>query len=130
MSFRWLEPRCGSLTMMASPPRMRSGPYSRIELGAITLIGTKWAGWAKDWATQRKSLSKKAQEKSARVLMLVEKAARRMVTAISSVMLMRALRMTSKVTGSIAGRSTTAASSTNVLAGFLAVTEAPARAAA
>ena len=42
-----------------------------------------------------------AQEKSARVLMLVENAARRMVTAISSVTLRIAFRITSNVTGSI-----------------------------
>ena len=62
------------------------------------------AGCAKDCAMQRSCVSKNAQEKSARVLMLVENAARRMVTAISSVMLTSALRMTSKVTGSMAGR--------------------------
>jgi hypothetical protein len=43
----------------------------------------------------------KAQEKSARVLMLVENAARRMVMAISSVTLSNAFLITSKVTGSM-----------------------------
>src|SRR4029453_2465971 len=71
--------------------------------------GTRWAGeprcagWAKAWAIMRRSRSKNAQEKSPRVLMFVEYAARRRVAPISSVMASSALRMTSKRTGSTSG---------------------------
>src|SRR5262249_32622833 len=69
--------------------------------------GTMWAseprceGWAKAWAMVRRSRSKNAQEKSPRVLMLVEYAARRRVAPISSVMASSAFRITSKRTGSM-----------------------------
>src|SRR5687768_3091470 len=59
-------------------------------------------GWAKAWAMVRSSRSKNAQEKSPRVLMFVEYAARRRVAPISSVMARRAFLMTSKRTGSMA----------------------------
>ena len=72
MSFRWLDPRCGSFTRIASPGRNRSGPNSRTEAGAIVAIATRCDGCAKDCAMQRSFVSKKAQEKSARVLMFVE----------------------------------------------------------
>ena len=58
-------------------------------------------GWVKAWATGRNWRSKKAQEKSARVLMLVEYALRRRAMAISSVASSRALRMTSNWMGSV-----------------------------
>ncbi len=51
---------------------MFSGPISRITAGTIEDIDTRCAGWAKDWATQSGVASKKAQEKSALVLMFVE----------------------------------------------------------
>ncbi len=69
--------------------------------------GTMWAseprcdGWAKACAIVRSSRSKNAQEKSPRVLMFVEYAARRSVAPISSVMARSAFRMTSKRTGSM-----------------------------
>src|SRR5262249_44338979 len=72
--------------------------------------GTMWAseprcdGWAKAWAIVRSSGSKNAQEKSPRVLMLVEYAARRSVAPISSVIAVSALRSTSNRTGSMAMR--------------------------
>src|SRR4029079_14050944 len=68
--------------------------------------GTMWAseprcdGWAKAWAIVRRSRSKNAQEKSARVLMFVEYAARRSVAPISSTVARSALRRTSNRTGS------------------------------
>src|SRR5213593_4089537 len=62
-------------------------------------------GWAKAWAIVRSSRSKNAHEKSPRVLMLVEYAARRSVAPISSVMASSALRMTSKRTGSMSAAS-------------------------
>ena len=86
---------------MASPASRLSAPNSRIDTGVMVDIATRCAGCANDCATQRSLASKKAHEKSARVLMLVENAARRTVTAISSVKLTTALRITSKVTGSI-----------------------------
>ena len=49
-------------------------------------------GWANDWAAIRACPSSSAHEKSSRVLMLVEYAARRSVTLISSVMPVRAWR--------------------------------------
>src|ERR1041384_2793547 len=61
----------------------------------------KWDGWAKAWAIVRNSASKNAHEKSPRVLILVEYAARRSVAPISSVMASSALRITSKRTGSM-----------------------------
>ena len=54
----------------------------------------------KPWATARSSASKKAHEKSARVLMFVEYALRRSVSTISSVAATSALRITSNVIGS------------------------------
>src|SRR5688572_21352138 len=58
-------------------------------------------GCAKACAMVRSWRSKKAQEKSPRVLILVEYAARRSVAPISSVIASRALRITSKRTGSM-----------------------------
>ena len=54
----------------------------------------------KPWATARSSASKKAHEKSARVLMFVEYALRRSVSTISSVAATSAFRITSNVIGS------------------------------
>ena len=65
-------PRWASLTTYESPGLIFSAPISRIETGTIDAMETRWAGCANDCATQRAEASKKAQEKSARVLMLVE----------------------------------------------------------
>jgi hypothetical protein len=93
---------------IASPGPSPSGPNSRIAFGVMVDIETRCGGCENDCAMHLSWLSKKAQERSARVLMLVENAARLTVSAISSVMLRRAFRMTSKVTGSIAGRCSSA----------------------
>src|SRR2546425_11965242 len=73
--------------------------------GTMWASEPKWDGWAKAWAMVRNSASKNAQEKSPRVLILVEYAALRSVAPISSVMASSALRMTSKRTGSTSAAS-------------------------
>src|SRR6267142_5611158 len=73
--------------------------------GTMWASEPKWDGWAKAWAIVRRSRSKNAHEKSPRVLILVEYAARRSVAPISSVMASSALRVTSKRTGSTSAAS-------------------------
>ena len=56
----------------ASPGRSFSIPYCRTVLGIILDMEARCTGWEKDWAMMRSLESNRAQEKSDRVLMLVE----------------------------------------------------------
>jgi hypothetical protein len=62
----------------------------------------RWTGWVNACETERRSLSKKAQEKSCLVLTFVEYADRRRAIAISSAACVRALRITSNLIESTA----------------------------
>ncbi len=57
---------------ITSPGPSRSGPYSRTALGTCSTIEPRCTGWAKPCAEARSAESKKAHEKSERVLMFVE----------------------------------------------------------
>ena len=86
--------------MITSPGPRFSGPYVRTACGTCSTIEPRWTGCVNPWATARSSASKKAHEKSERVLMFVEYALRRSVSTISSVAATSAFRITSKVIGS------------------------------
>ena len=72
MSFRWTPPTYGWFVTIASPGPSRSTPKVRNAFGTSSTIEPRCTGWLKLCATARSWLSKKAQEKSARVLMFVE----------------------------------------------------------
>src|SRR5262249_16866449 len=82
-----------------SPGWRCSAPYAWIARGTMWASEPRCEGWANAWAIVRSLLSKNAQEKSPRVLMFVEYAARRRVAPISSVTAVSAVRSTSQRTG-------------------------------
>ena len=66
ISFKCTPPLNGSFVRIASPGPSFSAPYARIARGTPCVIEPRCTGWANACATQFKSRSKKAQEKSLR----------------------------------------------------------------
>ena len=71
-SFRWTPLGCGSFVTSTSPAARFSAPYFRTACGTCSAIEPRCTGCANPWATERSCASKKAHEKSERVLMFVE----------------------------------------------------------
>ena len=100
MSGRCVPPEYGSFRSTPSPSRHASRGQRAKAARIVNGAAPRWTGMSCPWATTCPTLSRRAQDRSAERLSSGEKEVRMITAFISAQAAVRALRTTSKVTGS------------------------------